>query len=185
GNDGSPEMLSRLEKRIERMRLKHRHEPTIYKWQELAERYPKEFFDFIFTEGNSLIYAASWAKEKPDLSKSMKEIKDSISNKSRILRKNGIWYVDIPQEDEKETSHEGKGLIIDGKKVDLYCNFHNDWDQKVRTFTMEENSKLKIVQKAQLITGKELEKMAVPQYFMNMFKPSIDNPHYQGYILRK
>ena len=189
GNDGSPEMVSRLENKIKRMGLKHKHEPTNYQWQELAQHYPEEFFDFIFTEGNSLIYAGSWAKEEPDLSKSMEELEDSILNKAKILRKNGIWYVDIPKDEEEETPHEGKGLLVDGRIIDLYCKFHNDWDERVRTFTMKEDdnrgNELLIVQKAPLITGKELEEMTVPKYFSAIFKCSIDDPHYQGYILRK
>jgi len=192
GNDGSTGMIERMHKRMQTMGLKHRHEFGLHKWRYMGPFYSSALFvdfDLIFTEGNSLIYAGTWAEEEPNLERAMHEIEISILVKSQILNEyHGIWYVEIPKEDEEEEIREVKGIIINGKKVDLRYSLHDDWEKRIRTFIMEEVSgedTLSVTQKALLLTGKELEEMCVPKYFSSMERIDLNDPHYQGYVLKK
>ncbi len=181
GNDGSAEMIKLLEGKG----YKHKHKPTNLKWQELANHYQEKFFDFIFTEGNSLIYAGSWGRRNPDLAKAREEINKSILSKSKILKTKGFWYLEIPKESEKGDGPVSKELIVGGKSVTFSYSFLNDWKRRIRTFVMKFGlDGEEVVQKSPLMTDKEFREVASP-YFSSIKKLDINDPHYQGYLLRK
>jgi len=185
GNDGSRAMLKILEKRMKT--LQHWEKPTNLRWQDLPKHYPSSHFDFEWTEGNSLIYTNSWAQRHPDLSKARAEIEKSIAGIAAVLKKGGRWYVDLPKETEISGSHRIR-LNAENREIDFMYSLLNDWDQKVRTFVMEESYpgyKLRVTQKAFLITGEELRKMCVPIHFSKIEKLEVGDPHYQGYLLTK
>jgi len=83
-----------------------------------------------------LLYAVSWGKSKPDLSKAREQIKLTLDQFFRVLEKGGIIYVDKQPEEQDQALEEVGEVEIDGRKYHLTCSFDNDKVNRIRNWTL-------------------------------------------------
>lgn len=127
--DGSPDMIERLHQNLRQAKLKIPH--RVLKWDELAKF--KRKFDAILCRGNSLAYISSWEVGiAPDYSRFEREVIDSLRAMRAVLRPDGILYVDLAPEHEREL-HRFAEKTINGQKTRLTWRVRKDYSSKTRT----------------------------------------------------
>lgn len=160
-------------------------------WKELSEKMDNNF-DAILCRGNSLVYVDSWElnsinpKAKEDIYASLKEF-------YKLLKKDGLLYVDIINESEYSKVYplnETLGTIeFNGKKCSLNWEVSHDYKKRTRIVKSKlvgKDFEETVVYYSYLLKHEELIEMLKDIGFTNIEKVDIDGENnYDVYIASK
>ena len=159
-------------------------------WQEYAKSYGDEAWNALICKGNSLPYAVSWGKEKPDLTRAREQIKTTLSDFFRILVPGGILYVDKQPEAQDQAVEDIGEIEVDGRRLYLTCSFNNDKVRRIRNWTLttkdlETGEEKNYPSQGYLLLEDELVPLLEEVGFSGVRKHVLEGDIYEAFIAKK
>lgn len=159
-------------------------------WQALEGSVGSESFDALICTGNSLPYAVSWGKGNPNLSNSREQIVSALNHFHRILKPNGVMFVDKQPEAQEHCVMEIGEVDLNGDKYLLTTNSNNDKKARIRNWTLKTknvltNEEREYPSRGYLLLEDELLPLLRCAGFRDIEKHILQGDVYEGFLARK